>query len=89
MQTLEIDNILSTAHQKAAEIAVQEVKTHLAPFNLRRHPLYYDISLGLMAGGRPVGDLNPSHKVCEALQEADTYLYRLPIDVQTLVGRLL
>jgi hypothetical protein len=89
MNTLEIDNILHAAHLQAAEIAVREVKKHLAPFNLKRHQLYYDISLGLIAGDRRANDLPSSYKVCKALQDVDKFLYRLTIDVQTLVSRLL
>jgi hypothetical protein len=80
MQTLEIDLILDQAYHKAAGLAACEVRRHLRPFNLRRHPITV-VNDELTFGGRPWYDFSFHNDLSEAICEAGRYVRNLPLEV--------
>jgi hypothetical protein len=82
MRTREISRILDCAHHKAAEIAAQEIRHHLRPFNLKRHPLSFD-GVDLHVGDVPAYTLLwRRFRVVKALHEAAQYAFALPTEVR-------
>jgi hypothetical protein len=89
MRTREIEALLDVAHHKAAELAAQEIRHHLRPFNLKRHPLGYSNipTLGHDSNCLTLGDVpywywTYAHPACQAVREAGEYASRLPAEVQ-------
>jgi hypothetical protein len=87
MHTREIDAILDTAFHKAACLAACEIRRHLRPYNLKRHPLGVDKYGCLTAGGVPVVELDAwQHRtlglVLRALSEASDFVADLSPEVR-------
>jgi hypothetical protein len=86
MRTSEIDKILDCAYHKAAEIAAQEIRRHLRPYNLKRHPVGFDFNVGLTVGGQSVYEMIYSRPIHQVLREVNTFAIRLHEGVQARLG---
>jgi hypothetical protein len=85
---LEIDAVLTDAYHAAAKLVAQEVKTHLQPFNLSRHPVQCHGGC-LLVGENPFYDFNRHTKIDTAIYEAGEFVDRQPMPVRRLVGMYL
>lgn len=82
MNTLEIDAILVAGYDRAAGIAAGEIRKHLRPFNLKRHPVIMDSNNTLRVGDIRWWELAYSSPVHVAIREAGEYVEHLPPEVQ-------
>lgn len=82
MNTLEIDAVLAAAYDRSAGIAAGEIRKHLRPFNLKRHPVIIDWNNTLRAGNLRWWELTYSHPVHKAIREVGEYVERLPEPIQ-------
>lgn len=80
MQTNQIDLILDTAYHAAAVVAADQIRRHLRPFNLKRHPLGYDHYLTL--GGRRYWEIITAGDLHDRIHEAGHFAESLPDEVQ-------
>lgn len=80
MNTRDIDQTLADAYDKAAFYASIEVRRHLRPFNLRRHPLSVG-NAGLYIGTRLASEIMGHTPLVKALHEAGQFVDQLPVQV--------
>lgn len=80
MQTREIESILDQAYHKAAGLAAYEVRRHLRPFNLKRHPISV-VNDSLALGSLCWWEFIYSSPVHDAIREAGRYVEDLPPEV--------
>lgn len=92
MQTNQIEAILDTAYHAAAIVAADQVRRHLRPFNLKRHPLEYSDNLCMGAdtdcltlGGLAYWSFHMDRPVHQAIREAGEFVDRLPEGVKAVL----